>query len=176
MRASSKFLGAAAVAVGTTLALTGCFSFSASQPVRLDGRDIVATEDIDTAIDTAAANNVDVLDMRLGDCLYSPTGDGGTVSSLSVVPCDTPHEDEVYYVFALEDGPFPGDDMDDIVWDVCTAEFERFIDIDWNKSDLEWWPLVPTQQSWNGGDRDVLCMAYALSGELITGSLAGAQR
>lgn len=154
------------------MALTGCFSYSGSQPVRVDGGAIDTTDDLD--IDTAT--DVDVLDVKLGDCLFTPTGDDGNVSSLSVVPCDVPHEDEVYHVFTMEDGAFPGADMDNVLWSVCTAEFERFVDIDWSESELEWWPLVPTAQSWAVGDRDVLCLVYELSGDLITGSLAGAQR
>ncbi|OEJ35103.1 DUF4190 domain-containing protein [Streptomyces subrutilus] len=58
----------------------------------------------------------EVKDIRMGDCFntddnlaeYQDESGGDVPLTVTVVPCDQPHEGEAYAVFDLEEGPYPG--------------------------------------------------------------------
>ena len=58
---------------------------------------------------------------------------------------------------------------------LCIARFDEFVGISYEESVLDVGFLTPTEQSWNDGDRAVLCTVYDPAEE-ISGSLRGAQR
>lgn len=162
----------AALVLTGAVALSGCSILNqftpASEPVR----------DADTGEVTEQADNADVFQIRVGDCLN--TGDMGAteeVTDVPIVPCAEPHDDEVYHAYDLADGDFPGEDA--ILSDAestCIAEFANFIGLAYEESALDYWPMYPTEGSWGNGDREVLCIAWDPSGEKVTGTLAGAAR
>lgn len=128
---------------------------------------------------TQEEDNADVFSIRVGDCLNSSSvvSDSGQIDHVPIVPCDQPHEDEVYYSYDLPDGDYPGEDA--IIADAdteCIAQFGDFVGIDYDDSTLDYWPMYPTTESWDGGDREVLCIAWDSSGAKLTGSLRGAAR
>jgi hypothetical protein len=116
-------------------------------------------------------------DLEVGDCLpFVEYGDEQEIFELPVVSCDQPHTDEVYFVYDVEDGEFPGDAaLSEATWDRCLAEFETFVGVDWEQSELDFYNYQPTKASWNRmGDRGVQCIAFSYDD--VTGSLRGAAR
>lgn len=157
--------------IPTTTLLVGALALSAV----LTGCSLMpAARDAETQ-EVTEAGNADVFSLRVGDCTNDTSGD--EASSLPVVPCADAHDNEVYFAFDLEDGEWPGDEVIQTKSEeVCLAEFAKFIGTSYEESALEWWPMTPTQGSWESlSDREVYCFAYDPAG-LVTGSLAGAAR
>ena len=109
-------------------------------------------------------------DLRRGDCFNNP-GEG-EVHTVEVVPCQEPHDFEVYHLFTFDDGPYPGDEAIKNRWiNDCLAEFEPFVGSSFDESMLDVSAIFPTPQSWEElGDREVLCSVTAVSGEPRTSS------
>src|SRR3990172_11626 len=58
----------------------------------------------------------------------------------------------------------------------CVGEFEGFVGLSYEQSDLDLFPITPTAESWAQGDRVVYCALYALDLSKLTGSMLGAAR
>ena len=101
-------------------------------------------------------------DLRVGDC-YNPVEDvdDQTLLAAIVVPCDTVHRHEVFGLEdlpAASDAPFPGDDaVDSDAIDLCDAAFQSYVGIALDNSRYNYVYYVPTDSSWAGGDRVVMC-------------------
>jgi len=137
----------------------------------------VATQaDRDAAGNIVDGGNVDAFTIRLGDC-FDNTGalgsdEGGEVSSLPGVPCAEPHDNEVYAVFDVSFGEFPGDDqMADAAFEQCLDRFPGFVGIDYESSTLDITALYPSSQSWSmQDDREVVCAVYDMNGGKLKGT------
>ncbi|MBO1753103.1 septum formation family protein [Actinotalea sp. BY-33] len=118
-----------------------------------------------------------VFDLEVGDCMNSPDVADEELSSVSTVPCDEPHDAEAYAAMMFEDGDFPG--LQGVVSAseaYCLDEFETFIGLPYDASELGVTSIYPTQDSWDRlDDREVLCLVIDEQGD-VTGSLEGAQR
>ncbi len=169
-RARPQLVVAGLVVLGMTT-LTACSAASlpntASEPVR----------DAESGEVTESAEAVDVFAIRVGDCLNTSELTGETeLESVPVVPCDEPHEDEIYFAFDSEAADFPGTDALSAEADeTCIAQFASFIGTPWEESALEYWPMYPSEQSWANGDREIICVVYDPA-QQVTGTLAGAAR
>jgi hypothetical protein len=130
------------------------------------------------AQETAApgAEEVDVFDLKVGDCLADSAPPGEEVSSVQSVPCSEPHSEEIYAAVTLPEGDFPGTEaMDAQADELCAAEFESFVGLPYEESVLYLTYLTPTRESWSEGDREVICSVYDPAGE-VSGSLRGVER
>jgi hypothetical protein len=118
-----------------------------------------------------------VFDISVGECL-NDAAETGDVSTVPVVDCDKPHDSEVYAVIVMDDAEYPGDQA--VVRradEECRAEFESFIGVPAAESRYMFNALYPTENSWNGGDREILCrVALVADGEIqkVSGSLRDA--
>jgi hypothetical protein len=160
----SILMPAAAVVVAS-VALGGCslLGSDSSKPSR-DPSGVV-TESSDS----------DVFAIKVGDCLNSAAL-SGEVSEVPVVPCDQPHDSEVYDSKTLDAASWPGDDAISTEADAfCTPSFEAFVGMSFDESSLDLAPLTPTEESWKQGDHEILCVISDSAGGL-TGSLKGAAR
>ena len=157
-----------ALTATAAIGLTGCSQieglFGGDEPERSEDGDVTETTE-----------GVSVLHLQQGDC----TGElsESEVTEVDVIPCDEAHVNEVYHAYDIEGDEFPGDDqVNEGAVEACSAEFEPFVGVGYNDSDLEVNYLVPTQESWDGDDdRSVLCFVYDPQGD-STGSLEGAAR
>lgn len=134
----------------------------AGEPTRDDAGEITETEDV-------APNS-----LQAGDCFNDPEAGSPTeVTSLEAVPCDEPHDNEVFYVFDLEDGKFPGaDEVKEAGLEGCEPEAEAYLGSDPAEAGLTIVPVTPTEQSWDEkDDRTVICALYKSDGTELTGSL-----
>jgi hypothetical protein len=125
--------------------------------------------------DSSNGASTDVFTISVGDCL-NDSGLDDQVSEVPVVDCDQPHDSEAYASVTLPDGDFPGNEsVQAQAVTQCTSEFAPFIGIDYDQSDLDFAYYYPTSDSWDQGDREVLCLVMDPAGQ-TTGSLAGAAR
>jgi len=159
------------------LVVLGMTTLSACSAASLPNTSSEPVRDAESGQVTESADDVDVFAIRVGDCLNTSALTGETeLESVPVVPCDEPHEDEIYYAFDSEASEFPGTDgLAAEADETCIAEFESFVGIAWEESALEYWPMYPSDQSWANGDREIICVVYDPA-ELVTGTLAGAAR
>jgi len=146
-------------------ALSGCTAFGPhvpdDAPVRDDDGRIIEPNE-----------QTDAFALQVGDCLNDGSATG-EVQTVPTVPCDQPHDSEIYFAHKLGDSSYPGVDTVIGKADVlCLPEFERFVGEPYLESRFDFSYYYPTEQSWATGDREVLCVIYDPEG-LITGSLAG---
>ena len=98
------------------------------------------------------------VDLQVGDCLKEPVPFDVATTSVDVVPCSSPHRGEVFHVFELPEGPWPGvDEVDRFSTGGCTAAFETFIGITIDLSTLDGASFQPVEESW-ALDRHVQCL------------------
>ncbi len=118
--------------------------------------------------------NVDVFSLSVGDCFSTDATD--EVGDVAGVPCDEPHDSEVYALVdydAGSDAEWPGQDaIDEFSDSACVAEFEEFIGLSYDESIYYISYLQPTEESWAQGDREVVCLVGAQEGQ-VTGTLRG---
>lgn len=146
------------------LALTACSTAAEQDATRDESGAVSENEDIG------------VFRLRQGDCLVMPgLGIGGQeVETLEAIPCAELHDGEVLDVVDMtggDDAPFPGSTVVSAEAETaCLASFERRTGRDFI-TDPEWdmTYLSPTEDSWTlGGDREIVCIAVPLDGELTT--------
>lgn len=133
--------------------------------------------DDSSASTSDGGETINVLDLDLGDCLPYLDGEGD-VYELPLVPCDQPHDSEVYFVFSMpDDADYPGDDaLTDEAISRCQTAFEEFVGMSYDESELDYWWFTPTKATWNySGDRTTQCLVYSYDGD-VTGTLEGAAR
>jgi hypothetical protein len=121
------------------------------------------------------AGTLSVYDLEVGDCGDFPP-DADLYLSVTVHPCDTPHDFEVYDVRDMPDGPdadYPGDDaVLGFADQGCLAAFEGYVGVAWDDSpDLTYTYLYPSEETWDEGDREVLCtLTHVDEGTQLVGS------
>lgn len=124
---------------------------------------------------SARTREISVFDLRLGDCFDEPDFlDDYSIVTVPFVRCADPHDYEVFFVFELPDGPYPGEDE---VWELadegCFDEFAGFVGASYFESDLDFFAIYPTADSWADGDRVVQCVLYAMDLTKLVGSMRG---
>ncbi|WP_169738855.1 septum formation family protein [Jiangella gansuensis] len=173
----------AALAAVTALSLSACGDDSDDNA---GGDDATATEtsggeeteggsEEPTEDEGAGGETQDVFDVGLGDCISNFNAEE-QISELTVIPCEEEHDQEVFAVFEVPDGEFPGSDaFEEQVATECVAEFETFVGLTYDESVLEIQWLEPTEDSWAQGDRELVCTVLDPEGP-VTGTLEGANR
>ncbi len=133
------------------------------------------------------AHRIPTAEVRPGDCLVdsgfpspevaqSAAGDTtDPVVKVTVVPCTEPHEVETYFTSELTEGTWPGAQR--VTKEIerrCRAEFESYVGIDLDRSELYASYYYPLEKTWEH-DKGFACVVS--EGTLsTTGSLADARR
>lgn len=113
-----------------------------------------------------------VFALERGTCFDDPTGT--LVEDVPIVDCAQPHDNEVFHLFDIEDGTYPGDTLvTDVANDGCLQLFAIYVGSDYWASSLDFGYLTPTSQSWEAGDREVVCFLYSMDLRPLTGSVRG---
>lgn len=138
-----------------------------------------ASRDSTGAIDRAG--KIDAFAIRSGDCFNdkrSASVNASEVSSLAAVPCEEPHDNEIYALFNLEVAAFPENEaIAEIVNEECLIRFAPYVGRDYESSSLEIAAMQPTLQAWNEpGDREVACILFDMNLRKLQGSMKGSGR
>lgn len=154
----------AAVAAGVVL-LSGCsLPVPGQAPVRDESGAITESND-----------RTDVFALRVGDCLLD-AGSATEVTDTPTVPCGEPHDYEVFHSADLSGDEFPGAEAVGAEADqICYDAFTPFVGTAYEESVLEFDYYLPTEGSWEAGDREILCLVYDTQAQ-VTGGLAGVAR
>ncbi|HEX6871244.1 MAG TPA: DUF4190 domain-containing protein [Micromonosporaceae bacterium] len=115
------------------------------------------------------SGRVTVDSLRPGDCISGVKE--GMVRSMTAVPCAEPHDGEVFALFDLAAGTFPGEvEVARLAEEGCTDRFDAYAADGGDYEELGLYYLTPTRTDWLT-DRSVLCIAsYSAP---ITGSIRG---
>ena len=91
-----------------------------------------------------------------------------------MLKCSAPHQYEAYSEYSMTDAAFPG--LDEAIAQaeaVCLDRFTAYVGSDYATSALGLDYLYPTAESWDEGDRIILCLLYDWNGDLLNGSMEG---
>ncbi|HVM27677.1 MAG TPA: septum formation family protein [Mycobacteriales bacterium] len=107
------------------------------------------------------ATDVALEDVAVGQCLA--TQEAEQIATVPVVPCETPHEEEVFAVLEYPDGEWPGDEgVEQQGSELCEAPFAEYVGTRYEESGLFLYPVTPTEKGWKGfGDRSLICVIYS---------------
>ena len=130
----------------------------------------------DSTGEIVQGGRLDAFDVRISDCIDTPTGTSFT--TVEAIPCAQPHDAEVYDLYAMAGTSYPGETaIEDIALERCLTSFDPFVGIAYEISELEVYWLQPTEDSWQElDDREIVCMVIALDGSKLTGSMRGSGR
>ncbi len=158
---------------GTALVLSATLSGCSAITDLLSSGTGDAGRDDETGQVTESAN-VDIFSLKVGDCkMEDPSG---TLSDTDVVPCDQPHDEEVYFEITMDDGDFSDDDVDTASEQCFGGAFTSFVGLAYDASVLEVFSITPTKETWDElNDRVVQCVIADPDGPTM-GTLKGAAR
>ena len=116
-----------------------------------------------------------VFSLEVGDCFDDPTDIGEQVSDVTIVDCDSRHDNEVYASFDIAGAEYPGpEEVFELARVGCVERFEDYVGVDLDSSRLAATFLAPTEQSWNNSDdREVICYLLDRGGLKLESSMEG---
>lgn len=110
---------------------------------------------------------------EVGDCVETSTLEGEEIDDIPTVECTEEHDGQVAVSYQMPDGDYPSEqEWQDVIGDECVSGFEAFVGTAYADSALEIYDLSPTEESWDAGDREVLCLVY-LPDDTTTESFEG---
>lgn len=117
-----------------------------SEPERNDAGEIVSS------------GSIGLNQLRAGDCVNG-LDESARDRDLTGVPCAQPHDGEVFAVFDLPPGAYPGDDVvDQRAHQGCIDRLPIYAPGAGAGDEFDVFYYVPTRRYW-GGDRGVVCLA-----------------
>lgn len=111
----------------------------------------------------------DVFSLKTGDCFNDEAAASEQIESVKMPACTEEHDNEVYGTYNLTDADFPSYDSAAILDDAeagCGAQFEGFVGAPIDQTSLDYGYYYPSPESWENGDREILCLAYDLNGPI----------
>ncbi len=130
----------------------------------------------------AACGTGNIWMLEVGSCFDDWEGastslESQEITDVPIIDCAQPHDNEVYMITDVADGDFPGDDaMEMVAVDTCFDGFEEFVGMPYEESTLDFGWLFPTSESWDEGDREIVCFAYDYELRKVTGSMLSGDR
>ena len=128
---------------------------------------------VESVVTGVPEGETDVFALAIGDCL-NDLSEPDEVTSVPLVDCSEPHDSEVFARTDTTGTEFPGNDVLFSELDAfCQGEeFTKFVGIPYADSIYGTSGYVPTEGSWETGDRELLC-TIGTPNEQTTGSLKG---
>ena len=106
-----------------------------------------------------------ILDIEGGECFTDPAYHRSAAEEIVLyVPCTEGAANQSYGFVHVPDGPWEPARLTSFAWQSCAADFAAR----WPAagSELDFYPIMPTRETWADGDRDVMCVVYNPRGEL----------
>jgi DNA-binding SARP family transcriptional activator len=171
--------------LATAALVTSLLALTASSGLALHRQ--LTTDDTadDTATDRAVPVEGNALgietplsELHIADCFVISASSGSLLpANVLVVPCEQPHDAEVYHLFMLVPGPYPGDEeVDELAIDQCTTAFETYVGIPPDRSEVGFRYVRPERTQWELGNRGGGCALVDPDGGRLTGSRLGERR
>ena len=134
----------------------------------------------------ASTSGESVFKLKVGSCVVPPTAIKAEISSVKVVPCTTPHTQEVFAELpygALGSSTttstsdnYPGvAALQTFANGACLQDFASYVGIDYRYSSLFYTYMLPSARSWSGSDRTVVCLVTT-TGQPLTASVRGSRQ
>jgi hypothetical protein len=122
--------------------------------------------------------SVAVSRLLTGDCFNDPDADQvGDIRVVEVVPCEQPHDTEIYHSFTLTEGARPDDDaLEELAAGQCFPAFDAFVGIEFEISEMDLFLLTPSAEQWDDGHRTLHCILFNLDLSELVGSARGTAR
>ena len=122
-----------------------------------------------------AACGSQVATAEAGECINTADVSSGEITEIPTLDCSEEHDAQIFHVFDIDDGDYPGDDAVQTAADEgCLGQFETFVGTGYEESALDYAYITPTQETWDqADDREVLCVLYAMDGSTTTESYEG---
>ncbi|MEO3808563.1 hypothetical protein ABGB17_06145 [Sphaerisporangium sp. B11E5] len=115
------------------------------------------------------ARTTGVLNIENGECFDDPAYSAGAGEDVVVYrPCAEGAGNQVYGFVHAEDGPWDRPALAAFAWESCGRGFAHY----WpGETRLDFYPVLPTAETWADGDRDVMCVVYDPAGRLARSAL-----
>jgi len=116
-----------------------------------------------------------VTSLEVGDC-FDDSAEilaGEDVSRVPSVPCTEPHDNEVFHVSDYSGSTYSFEGIADFADIVCYSAFEPYVGRSYETSAIDFTWLIPTEESWTLGDREVVCIAFHMNYEKLQRSVRG---
>ncbi len=127
--------------------------------------------------DINKAGELQVGDLRVGDCFDLADPTASSVDKTTAKPCTESHQYEVFYANKLPDGAYPTDAaVKAFVKANCVPEFGAYVGMAYENSKLEILWFSPIQEGWNQGDRGIQCTVHDPHDGQLKVSLKGSNR
>jgi putative regulator of septum formation/uncharacterized protein DUF4190 len=118
---------------------------------------VALTPSRDTTGDVTKPGSVGAAELKAGDCVTTVPTDLGAVRSLDVTPCTKPHRAEVYAVFDLPKGDYPGEQaVTKRAEDGCGTRLPTIDESKQRGLGVDY--IYPKRVNWQLGDRSVTCL------------------
>ncbi|WP_160050318.1 MULTISPECIES: septum formation family protein [unclassified Nocardiopsis] len=150
--------GASVLAAGTVLSLSGCGAVM------------------------SLLGQGNVMELNVGDCFVESSMNtalaDSEVSDVPLVDCAEEHDSEFFFSHEMTEDEYPGDAATQTqAEEICTGQnFTDFVGVSYDESEIYAAYLYPTQETWDLlNDREIICYVNT-PGEMVTGTLEGANR
>ncbi|MEO3743460.1 hypothetical protein [Plantactinospora sp. B5E13] len=107
-----------------------------------------------------------ILTIEGGECFTDPAY-SARVAEVMVryQPCEEGADNQSYAFLRAADGPWDRPTLAAYAWQGCGGFFDRRWP-DGDRGTLDFYPVLPTAQTWADGDRTVMCAVYRPGGRL----------
>jgi hypothetical protein len=123
------------------------------------------------------AGQLDVTDLRVGDCFDLTNPEALQVQEVAARPCAQAHHYELLFIDEMTGTAYPDHDtVQTFVIQRCLPAFASYVGVDYQVSLLELDWFSPTDAGWSHGDRTVQCAIFDPNLDQVTGSLKGVAR
>lgn len=118
----------------------------------------------------AVACQGNVFSLETGQCFNDPD-QFDEVSNVETVDCTEAHDNEVFAVWDMTDSSYPGQQQAfDVGQNGCIDRFQGYVGRDYPTSKYAVGALTPSSDSWDGGDREVVCFLFNVDSTQDTAS------
>ncbi len=110
-----------------------------------------------------------ISDPRVGDCFDAPSNDPS--AAVPRLPCLRPHDDEIFSLFTMSPGGYPGDAAIEASGDkTCTDRLRGYLAGSPNAPLYDAFSVTSDRTGWESGDRSVVCVLFRIDEKKITGT------
>ncbi|GAA2069861.1 hypothetical protein GCM10009780_00370 [Actinomadura alba] len=112
------------------------------------------------------AQTTGILDIEAGECFTDPSYSASAGEKIVLYkPCAERADNQSYGFVHAADGAWNRTELAAFAWKNCERGFSHY----WSGaagSGLDFYPIMPTSETWADGDRDIMCVVYRPKGKL----------